>query len=756
MLHPMSEEQKSIYRYIQSGKNVVVDACAGSGKSTTILSIAKELPEKRFLQFTYNSMLRHEIKEKIKELDLKNIEVHTYHSFAVKYYVSVAHTDSGIRQIFRNNLLPRTAIPLCDILVLDESQDMTLLYFHLVVYMCMHMCEEVHHKIQLLILGDYMQGLYEFKGADIRFLTCAEQCWKGFRYLLSQEIVKCTLKTSYRITNQMANFVNRDMLGDVRIQACREGCPITYIRRQRYLLEKIAVYNIKQLLDQGESPSDIFVLGGSVKGPNSPIRRMENVLTKHGIPCHVPMFETDAMDERVIGGKIVFSTFHSVKGRQRKYVFVVGFDNSYYYIARNIPRDICPNTLYVGATRATHGLFLLDNDSVKPLDFLKQNQHVMKQCDYIDFKGMPQTIFHEPVSNAGIGLIPTYHVSPTDLIKYLSEDLLEDITPRIDTLFFQEGCLETEPEILDIPKVYFTQGGYYEDVSDLNGIAIPALYFDFIMGNKTEGQDSIKSMIQTSILDMREQDHEYLRNRVNEIPERCKTVSDYLYLSNVYVAIQEKLYFKLKQITRNEYNWLSDEIIDKCNERFEDYLGYEFQEDVQTHPEIEKQIIHYNNDLLQLPMEEALFPYFGNNMKFRFCARVDLLTDDCLYELKCTSAVTIEHKLQVVLYAWLWRLMHPESQRGVKIYNVRTHEKWVLNASHEDLEYIVVALLKNKYCEKEILEMDDFVERCQSILAFSDKGTTDKGTTDKGTTDKGTTDKDDFEKFFIDCLEGCI
>ena len=693
MLSPMSEEQYQVYQLIQSGKNAIVDACAGSGKSTTILSIAKELPERRILQFTYNSMLRHEIREKTQDLALQNIEVHTYHSFAVKYYSSIAHTDTGIRQILREQLLPRTPVPVCDILVLDECQDMTLLYFHLVAYMCVHMCKETDHKIQILILGDYMQGLYEFKGADIRFLTCAEQCWQGFRYLLSQDFVKCTLKTSYRITNQMASFVNRDMLGDVRIQACRDGGPVVYIRRPRYLLEKIAVYNIKQLLDQGESPSDIFVLGGSVKGPNSPIRRMENVLTENGIPCHVPMFETDAMDERVIEGKIVFSTFHSVKGRQRKYVFVVGFDNSYYFIARDIPRDVCPNTLYVATTRATHGLFLLDNDSSKPLEFLKQNQHVMKQSNYIDFKGLPQTIFHDPIQDPDLVLIPTYHVSPTDLIKFLSEDLLEDITPIIETMFFQEGRAEPESEILEIPKIHYTRSGYYEDVSDLNGIALPALFFDFILGNNTEGQDSIKSMIRSSIVEMRDNEHTYLRTMVDDIPDRCKTVSEYLYMANVYVAIQERLYFKLKQISRDEYTWLSDEILEKCKERFDDYLGYEFQD---AQPEIECQIIHYNNEELQVPIERALNPYFGNDMKFRFCARVDLLSEYCLYELKCTSTITVEHKLQVGLYAWIWQILHPDDRRVVKIYNVRTNEKWVLNAPFEDLEYIVVALLKNK------------------------------------------------------------
>jgi superfamily I DNA/RNA helicase len=339
----MSEEQRNVYNHINEGKNVIVDACAGSGKSTTILSIARELPDVAILQFTYNSMLRHEIREKVQELELENLEVHTYHSFGVKYYSTHAHTDTGIRSFLLANTPPRNPLNKYDLVVLDECQDMTLLYFQLVATMVRDMCIGTDHKIQLLVLGDYMQGLYEFKGADIRFLTEATSCWKGFSYLKSQEFIQATLQTSYRITNQMADFVNKDMLGEQRIKACRDGGPVVYIRRPRYILEKIVVYNIKQLLEQGESPSDIFVLGGSVKGPNSPIRKMENVLTQNDIPCHVPMFETDAMDERVIEGKVVFSTFHTVKGRQRKYVFVVGFDNSYFFIARDLPKDKCPN-----------------------------------------------------------------------------------------------------------------------------------------------------------------------------------------------------------------------------------------------------------------------------------------------------------------------------------------------------------------------------------------------------------------------------
>ena len=162
-MNKMSDEQRLVLDYIKSGINVIVDACAGSGKSTTILSIAKEMPHITIRQFTYNAMLRHEVKDKIREYQLSNIHVHTYHSFSVKYYSLNGHTDTGIRQIIQYDTAPRVNIPHADLIVLDESQDMTFLYFQLIV----KMARDMSTKFQLLVLGDYMQGIYEFKGYKV-------------------------------------------------------------------------------------------------------------------------------------------------------------------------------------------------------------------------------------------------------------------------------------------------------------------------------------------------------------------------------------------------------------------------------------------------------------------------------------------------------------------------------------------------------------------------------------------------------------
>ena len=187
-----SEEQQTAINHILAGDNVVLDAVAGSGKSTTVISLSRQVkPAIRILQLAYNAILRKEVKMKLKEREIKNVKVHTFHSLAVKYYLHSAHTDTGIRKIVREDMNPKEQIPKFQIIVLDESQDMSFLYFQ---FMTKFACD-MGERFQLFILGDYMQGIYEFKGADIRSLTQAHIIWRNHPLLVSQVFRQCTLQT---------------------------------------------------------------------------------------------------------------------------------------------------------------------------------------------------------------------------------------------------------------------------------------------------------------------------------------------------------------------------------------------------------------------------------------------------------------------------------------------------------------------------------------------------------------------------------
>jgi len=707
----LSKEQQKILNYIKKDFNVVVNSCAGTGKTTLILSVARELPDKKLLQMTYNSMLKHEVRERVKKSEINNLSVHTFHSLAVQYYNSTSYTDTGIRNILLKDLPPLKCLPKFDIFVLDECQDMTFIYFQFMV----KFARDSGSPIQLLILGDYMQGLYEFKGADIRFLTLADIIWKNFSILKTKKFKKCTMKLSYRITNQMCSFVNNVMLGSDRMEACKEGSLVTYIRNSRQNIEKIISGEILKLFDEGYLPSDIFVLGPSVKGTNSNIRQLENILVERGIPCHVPMLENDKIDERVIDKKVVFSTFHCVKGRERKIVFIVSFDNSYFRCyARNLSKEICPNTLYVAATRATERLYVLESDSYRtdrPLEFLKMSHIEMKQQPYIYFRGQHQTLFinDDDERDKNASLLTKHFLTPTELIKFIPENIMEEISIILDRIFIKENG---ELDELNIPNVIETQNGLFEEISDLNGIAIPCYYYDYLLEGSQQS-NILLSLIQQNINNMRFNEHCYLKNIVNSLPEKLETISDYLYLANISIAVQETLYFKLKQIKREEYSWLNENILEECKLRLNNIID---NDNKNSQIKIEETIISGSNDIEHKAIDDFLLRHFDSNIRFRFTARVDLITENTVWELKCTSKISMDHLLQLTIYAWLWRTCYENDNKKFCIFNIRTKEFLSLNCSLEDLNSIILLLLKGKFNKNEIKSDHDFIKDCKKSL----------------------------------------
>ena len=79
----LSSEQKLFIEKALQGKNILVDACIGSGRTTAIQNLCNELPgDKRVLYLTYNKLLKLDAKAKISR---KNVTVTNYHGFAYMF-----------------------------------------------------------------------------------------------------------------------------------------------------------------------------------------------------------------------------------------------------------------------------------------------------------------------------------------------------------------------------------------------------------------------------------------------------------------------------------------------------------------------------------------------------------------------------------------------------------------------------------------------------------------------------------------------
>lgn len=192
-----------------------------------------------------------------------------------------------------------------------------------------------------------------------------------FNYNDSWRILK--LSTSFRLTGNMAIFVNEVMLGRRQIAVAKGlGRPVHYVQGCVWSITDWVSRAIVDNIRNGNLlPEDVFILAASIKARSSksktPLRKLENMLVDSRIPVFTPTDDQSRIDPEVAHGKVIFSSFHQCKGLERKFVVVFGFDANYFtYYACDADKNTCPCTLYVAATRATETLILVGHDPDKP------------------------------------------------------------------------------------------------------------------------------------------------------------------------------------------------------------------------------------------------------------------------------------------------------------------------------------------------------------------------------------------------------
>jgi hypothetical protein len=180
----------------------------------------------------------------------------------VKFWINERALKIVLKEALRKYGMPKPMDKI-DILVIDECQDMTPLFYKFVQKFMYDMNND---KLQLLVLGDHMQGVYGHNDADIRYLTKACNIWRSNMKTLS-------LSYSYRVTKPMAWFVNNMMLGRDCIKSDRDGPVIDYICTSLYKCSKAVIDFIKEMLTQGYN----YVSSYIYKGPNN-IRKSNELL----------------------------------------------------------------------------------------------------------------------------------------------------------------------------------------------------------------------------------------------------------------------------------------------------------------------------------------------------------------------------------------------------------------------------------------------------------------------------------------------
>ena len=662
--YDLSNEQNNIINSMNN--NIIVDAVAGSGKTTTILHLTKMYPKSFIVQITYNSMLKQEVREKADKLNINNMIIHTYHSIAVNYYCKNAYTDEGIKKILLYDTeLSLLYVAKIDILIIDEIQDMSIDYFNLVK----KLIKDTKSNPKIFLFGDKNQTIYEYKGANSKFITMTNQIW-------DKKFVTYPLSESFRLTTQNAWFVNNILINENRIISNKNGCKIDYyISNPQKVYKYIGKSIVKMIKHDNIKPDDIFILSPSIKSVNSPYVKLENYLVKRKIKCITPSSENSYLDNKLIDGKVVFTTYHQAKGRERKVVILYNFDCSLFdYYLKNEDNNKCPNILYVGATRASHKLIVVQDCKNKILPFLNlKRPNIEKYVNFIQTDNMVLT--NTIIQNERI-----YSYSVTDLVKFIPPTIMDYFIINCNNLF---DCFQKEIENVKIDSKIKIKN-LYEDISDLNGIVIPALY--------EKKKFNEHSFLELSILEnMNSPKFIFIKKYINKINIPCTSIHDNLLASNIYLAIQSNLHAKLNQITK--YDWLTKTIINKCHKNMK--------------------VINSEKTKFEVPVS---YIYSFNktsteDLKIAINGRIDVSDENNIYELKCVDFLTIEHRLQLIIYEYLCRKNDNLNTKNInfKLLNIRTGEILILNKNNEIIDKLIDLLIESKITDDKKLNDTEFM-----------------------------------------------
>ena len=659
-----SDEQKCIIELCTADKNVIVDAVAGSGKTTTLLGIAEASRHKNILGVLYNRSLKEETRIKAATQGLSRLEIHNYHALARKYYDNSICNDNGITKMLNTNAAPIKHFPKWERFILDEVQDMTPLYYQLI---CKIIIDLNNPNLKITVMGDRYQSIYSYMAADSRFLTHAN---KLYATIAQGTWANATLSTTYRCSSSICAFINESLLGyDRMIPASKAPShPVHYIYGSPFDAHRLLVPHIMAFLDQGFKPEDIFVLAPSVKvkGKATPTRLLENALVAKQVPIYVSNDEEKELNsstESPTNGKLVITTFHQSKGLERDIVIIYSFDDSYYE-NKDADRNFLCSPLYVAITRARKYLYVI-HDSKQP----------------------PFRFFRPPQNSNCIIYLNTKDVQLSELPEYSLDDkkaqhknnrvfLASELTNYLPSpaIFEAHSYLNVKticPPETKIPLVSVIQTGpkHWESVADLNGIAIPALY-----------EWRAKKSMRVSSLDQETVTKEggAFIKRYLEIQSMVSShdeppISLILEAANIFNAMFSGYHYKVAQI--KDYSWITTNEIEPCMEILNDHIN---REDTQYEVVIPEQIC-----------KQATIR-----------GRVDAYSEDnsTLWEIKCTDSLDMAHDIQLAVYAWMFSKAFPSRFPEISFHllNIRTGECRKIITSAANLESMMNYLIAEK------------------------------------------------------------
>lgn len=432
----LTDEQQSVINLACEGHNVLVDACIGSGKTTTINELCKQYirvyPNKKIVYLTYNKLLKLDAQKKIGYHP--NIFVTNYHGYAYKY-VS-AYAKNNVSNLLINFVKEKPYTPPIDLLVIDEYQDIDGEIADM-----LKLIKKNNRNMQMIVVGDMHQKIYDKTSLDIReFIT-------GF---LGDHIQK-TFTYCFRLNESYAKRI-----GDIwekQIIGVNNDCSIHIMS----IKDTCEFLNDKQA-------KDILVLGKQTNGIASNILNkleMQNPNKFNKNTVYVKdRYNNITVDAQTINSLAIFTTYDGSKGLEKDTCVITDFTEKYIdeRINMGTKPDILKNLFCVAMSRGKHDIiFVKPTKEELQMEMVNVDDKILKLAEDNMLLGLKQ-MFTLPASilvndlmqyksnenvNKCFNMMTVTQVETTDntVIPHNSKDGYIDLskhnTPFIQANFFE-------------------------------------------------------------------------------------------------------------------------------------------------------------------------------------------------------------------------------------------------------------------------------------------------------------------------------
>jgi hypothetical protein len=653
--------QSEIIQTVAQGENVIVDARAGAGKTSLLLEMAACLQYKKIAILTYNRSLTDECNDRITSLQLSHVMCHTIHSMFGACVNKTCQTDLDL---IEHGPVTRFS---ADIVCIDEAQDIRPSYFSV-------LCKMIPEQSQIVVTGDQHQLLYDYvigdeadssylMNADVHFSALTDKPWKKF-----------TLSGSYRMTQSIADIAA--CVWDtsiVSLSKC-EDVPVTYVVTNPW------AFNVSLWMRNLIMQDQVLILSKTVTGVGNPLRSLVNRLIQKGHQFHIKEYLRGFDTNTTFLNKTRVWTFCASKGCESDVVCIFG--------AESLP---CSNDLGVAMSRAKKRLFVIHNPN-QPLN--KRLEHVNIMYSTLDQHG---------------NLIPyTGNVSFSELTPGSFEKSYYSVTDRINLSAAKLNSMllnfNFDEQQVHTPIDICTDATVNDCVQDMTCMYAKA--FEYLLQVHCKGQCNDGNVMTLNgsqqFLSKRE-----LRKWFVSHDIRAVLPSDLVFpisYSLVRVMCNQG---RIRTFTKNGAIYFASDSVQRLRQL---HSELQVSKDARTAMRLanirlaidsyyDKVYVNSYEWVDQSSLDNAIslafecFDFrqgeFEHNLAYqKLVGRVDWACDNTVVEIKFTSANSVEHKLQTVLYAAMHACATKNSSRGV-LYNARLGTACTMNICPQQAEQLL-------------------------------------------------------------------